>query len=170
MRRAAPRASGVRWPLALLLVALGLGLGGCLGGGPRPLFGLQNQLSQGGSSQEPSLAGPWLALIRGRQGRERVELIDLRRTAPVPLPGLNRPDARPVSVAVEARGERLALVRQLEGRTELLLYRRSLQSLQPLPITPAGIPRRVQLSADGRVLAVEVSRGGLWQVDLLELP
>jgi len=28
----------------------------------------------------------------------------------------------------------------------------------------------VSLSADGRVLAVEVSRAGLWQVDLLELP
>jgi hypothetical protein len=35
---------------------------------------------------------------------------------------------------------------------------------------PAGVPRRVQLSADGRVLAVEVSRGGQWQVDLLTLP
>ncbi len=88
----------------------------------------------------------------------------------MPLPGLNRPDARPLSVSVEARGERLAVVRQLEGRTELLLYRRSLQSLQPLPLSPAGIPRRAQFSADGRVLAVELSRGGLVQVDLLELP
>jgi hypothetical protein len=154
--------------LAALL--LSLGLGGCLGGGPRPLPGIGAQLNQGGSSQEPSLAGPWLALIRGRQGREVVELIDLRRPAPVPLPGLNRPDARPLSVAVEARGERLALVRQLEGRTELLLYRRSLQSLQSLPMSPVGVPRRVGLSADGRVLAVEVMRAGLWQVDLLELP
>jgi hypothetical protein len=32
------------------------------------------------------------------------------------------------------------------------------------------VPQRVSLSADGRVLAVEVSRAGLWQVDLLELP
>ena len=28
----------------------------------------------------------------------------------------------------------------------------------------------VLAAADGRVLAVEVSRGGLWQIDLLEIP
>jgi hypothetical protein len=39
-----------------------------------------------------------------------------------------------------------------------------------LPIEPAGVPRQISLSADGRLLAVEVSRGGRWQVDLLELP
>ena len=39
-----------------------------------------------------------------------------------------------------------------------------------IAIEPAGVPRRVSLSTDGRVLAVEVSRGGLWQIDLLELP
>jgi len=41
---------------------------------------------------------------------------------------------------------------------------------QTLPIEPAGVPRGVSLSADGRLLAVEISRDGLWQVDLLELP
>ncbi|MEA5472941.1 hypothetical protein VB716_01725 [Synechococcus sp. CCY9201] len=156
--------------LRLIPLALAALLGGCLGGGPRPLFGLNAQLAREGSSHDPALAGPWLALIRGRQGRERAELLDLRRTAPVPVPGLNRPDAQPLSLSVDQRGERLALVRQLEGRTELLLYRRSLQSLQRIPIEPAGVPRLVSLSADGRVLAVQVSRGGLWQVDLIELP
>jgi Tol biopolymer transport system component len=96
--------------------------------------------------------------------------VNLSSSAPVPLLGLNRPDAQPLSITVDQRGERLALVRQREGRTELVLYRRSLQSLQAIPIEPAGVPRRVQLSADGRVLAVEVSRGGQWQVDLLTLP
>jgi hypothetical protein len=51
-----------------------------------------------------------------------------------------------------------------------VLYNRRTQSLQPLPIKPDGVPRQVNLSADGRILAVQVSRGGLWQVDLLELP
>jgi hypothetical protein len=41
---------------------------------------------------------------------------------------------------------------------------------EAIPIEPAGIPRGINLSADGRLLAVEVSRGGLWQVDLLQLP
>jgi hypothetical protein len=35
---------------------------------------------------------------------------------------------------------------------------------------PAGVPRRVSLRADGGELAVEVSRDGLWQVDLVRLP
>jgi hypothetical protein len=73
-------------------------------------------------------------------------------------------------VGVDARGERLAVVRQLNGQTELVLYRRSLGLLRPLPIQPAGVPRRVQLRADGRQLAVEVSRNGLWQIDLITLP
>jgi hypothetical protein len=75
-----------------------------------------------------------------------------------------------VSVSVDSAGGRLALVRQLEGRTELVLYRRSLQGLQPLRLDPPGVPRQVTLSADGRHLAVQVSRGGVWQVDLFELP
>jgi hypothetical protein len=71
---------------------------------------------------------------------------------------------------VDASGERLAVVRQLEGRTELVLYRRSLGLLQSIPLQPAAIPRRVQMGSNGRQLAVEVSRNGLWQVDLLTLP
>jgi hypothetical protein len=84
--------------------------------------------------------------------------------------GLNRADSLPISVAVDQQGERLALVRQRDDRSELVLYRRSIQAVQVLPIEPAGVPQRVSLSADGRVIAVQVSRGGLWQVDLLELP
>lgn len=159
-------------PRALLAVALTLSslLGGCLGGNLRPLQGLNLQLARGGTSHSPALSGNWLALITGGQGREQVQLVNLSNSAPVPLLGLNRPDAQPLSVTVDQRGERLALVRQREGRTELVLYRRSLQNLQAIPMEPAGVPRRVQLSADGRVLAVEVSRSGQWQVDLLTLP
>lgn len=143
-----------------------------------PLQGLNRQLEQAGSNRQPSLAGRWLAVINsGGSGvlapgdaRERVLLLDLDRQLPVPLPGLNRPDAQPLSVGVDASGERLALVRHLDGRTELVLYRRSLQSLQPIPTIPAGVPVAVQLRADGRELAVQVSRNGLWQVDLIQLP
>jgi hypothetical protein len=99
-----------------------------------------------------------------------VVLLNVEDQRPVPLPGLNRADAQPLSVGVEANGERLALVRQLEGRTELVLYRRRLMSSQLIAINPPGVPRRVMLRADGRELAVEVSRDGHWQVDLVEIP
>ena len=150
--------------------ALALLLAGCLGSMPLPMAPLNGRLEALGANRDPALAGRWLALISGRGGREQVLLIDLERQQPLPLPGLNRTDAQPVSVSVDAAGERLALVRQLEGRTEVVLYRRSLQSLQPIAMVPSGVPRQVQLQADGRQLAVQVSRGGLWQVDLVQIP
>jgi hypothetical protein len=52
----------------------------------------------------------------------------------------------------------------------LLVYERSLALLRPIPLLPAGVPGQVALSADGRWLAVQVSRGGAWQVELLPLP
>ena len=153
-----------------IAVGAALLLGGCVGAMPTPQVALNRQLEQAGVSREPALADRWLVLINGRGGREQVLLLDLQRQLPVPLPNLNRPDAQPLSVAVDNSGERLAVVRQLEGRTELVLYRRSLASLQRIPMVPAGVPRQVSLRADGRELAVEVSRNGLWQVDLIELP
>jgi hypothetical protein len=158
----------VRPRLAALLAPMLLT--GCLAAGPVPLVGMNRQLEQLGSNRDPSLSGNWLALINGSGGRERVVLVDLQRQRPVPVPGLNRPDAQPIHVSVDSRGERLALVRQLEGRTELVIYRRSLQALQLLPLVPPGVPRQVHLRPDGQELAVQVSRQGLWQIDLMQVP
>jgi hypothetical protein len=62
------------------------------------------------------------------------------------------------------------LVRSLDGRTELLLYNRNLASVRPLMLVPAGVPARVALSADGQQLAVQVSRGGRWEVEVMRVP
>ena len=145
-------------------------LSGCMGSMPLPIGPLNRQLESLGANRDPSLSGRWLALISGKGGREQVLLVDLERQQPLPLPGLNRADAQPLSVSVDGAGDRIALVRQLEGRTELVLYRRSLQSLQPIAMVPSGVPRQVQLQADGRQMAVQVSRAGLWQVDLVQIP
>jgi len=152
------------------LSLIGLGLGGCMGDMPSPMGGLDRQLEQAGNSHAPALAGRWLALIGGRGGRDQVLLVDVERGLPVPLPGLNRPDAQPLSVAVNREGNRLAVVRQLDGHTELVLYRRELMGLETIAMQPSGVPRRVSLRGDGHELAVEVSRGGLWQVDLIQVP
>ena len=152
---------------ATLLAGL---LSGCMGSMPLPIGPLNRQLESLGANRDPSLSGRWLALISGKGGREQVVLVDLERQQPLPLPGLNRADAQPLSVSVDGAGDRIALVRQLEGRTELVLYRRSLQSLQPIAMVPSGVPRQVQLQADGRQMAVQVSRAGLWQVDLVKIP
>lgn len=156
--------------LRLLVAALLLALGGCMGEMARPLPELDRALEQAGSSRSPALGETVLALISGRGGREQVVLLDLRSRLPIPLPGLNRPDSQPLSVASDARGERLALVRHRQGRTELVLYRRGLASLEPIPLQPDGVPRRVAMDPEGRNLAVEVSRDGLWQLDLITLP
>ncbi len=156
--------------LATAGAVLGLGLSGCMGATPVPMGGLNRQLEQAGNNRNPSLAGRWLALINGRGGRDQVLLLDLDQQRPVPVPGLNRPDALPISVSVDVSGDRIVLIRQLEGRSELVLYRRSLQSLQPIAMAPPAVPVAVQLRADGRELALQVSRDGLWQVDLIQLP
>ncbi|MCX5952927.1 MAG: hypothetical protein NTZ40_05420 [Cyanobacteria bacterium] len=169
----------IKWKLSrealrLGLIAGGMGaltsLAGCMGTVPQPVFPLDRRLEELGPSRAPSLAGPWLALISHRDGRDQVVLLNVEDQRPVPLPGLNRPDAQPLSVGVDAKGERLALVRQLEGRTELLVYRRRLMGSQLVGMNPPGVPRRVMVRADGRELAVEVSRDGRWQVDLIAIP
>ena len=66
----------------------------------RPLGPLSKVLQQAGVNHAPALSDRWLALISGRQGREQVLLIHLQTRRPVPLPGLNRPDAQPVSVSL----------------------------------------------------------------------
>lgn len=152
------------------LLALTQLLGSCMGPMPRPIGPLNSRLEALGANREPSLSGRWLALISGRGGREQVMLLDLVNQQAQFLSGLNRADAQPLSVSIDAAGERIALVRQLEGRTELVLYRRSLQSLQPIAMVPDGVPKAVQLQADGRQLAVQVSRNGIWQVDLVQIP
>ena len=136
---------------------------------PRPdLNGLLRQSVN--SRRDPSLGGRWLASLGQRKGRERVELIDLRSRSPVPLPGLNRADAQPISVSVSADGQRLAVIQQREDRTELVLYRRNVGATQRLPLDPPGVPRSVSLDGSGRRLAVQVSRNGRWDVDLIRLP
>lgn len=143
---------------------------GCMGDPARPLPALDQALEQAGNGRAPSLGETVLALIGGRGGREQVVLVDLRSRLPIPLPRLNRPDAQPLSVSTDARGDRLAVVRHRQGRTEVVLYRRNLASIEPIPLQPDGVPRRVNLDPEGRTLAVEVSRDGLWQIDLITLP
>ena len=155
----------------LPLLLLPLLVVGCSGPRPKPVPELNGLLRQNASSRrDPSLSQRWLASLSLRNGRERVDLIDLNSRRPVPLPGLNRADALPISVSVSADGERLAVVQQREARTELLLYRRSVGTLQRLPLEPPGVPRTVSLNGNGRRLAVQVSRNGRWSVDLIRLP
>ena len=144
---------------------------GCSSPRPTPRPDLNGLLRQSvNSRRDPSLGGRWLASLGQRNGRERVELIDLRSRSPVPLPGLNRADAQPISVSVSADGQRLAVVQQREDRTELVLYRRKVGATQRLPLDPPGVPRSVSLDGSGRRLAVQVSRNGRWDVDLIRLP
>ena len=144
---------------------------GCSSPRPTPRPDLNGLLRQSvNSRRDPSLGGRWLASLGQRNGRERVELIDLRSRSPVPLPGLNRADAQPISVSVSADGQRLAVVQQREDRTELVLYRRNIGATQRLPLDPPGVPRNVSLDGSGRRLAVQVSRNGRWDVDLIRLP
>ena len=144
---------------------------GCGGSKPTPTPQLNALLRQSVSSRRnPALGQRWLVSIVRRNNRERVELTDLARRVQVPLPGLNRLDSQPISVSIDATGERIALVSQREDRTEVVLYRRTTNSLQRIPLEPPGVPRAVSLDGAGRLLAVQVSRNGRWDVSLIPLP
>ena len=159
-----------RWPRWTALL-LGCCLVGCGPSGLRPERGISSALQRSSDSRRwPSMGNRWLASIASRNGRERIELVDLRNGQPVPLPGINQSDSQPISVSVSGDGKRIALIRSRDGRTELMLYRRGVGVLQRLPVEPAGVPREVSLDGSGRLLAVQVSRKGRWDVDLIRLP
>ena len=144
---------------------------GCSQNGIRPMSRVGASLRRSAESRRlPSMGQRWLASLASRNGRERVELIDLNNDTPVPLTGINQADSQTISLSVSGDGERIALVRQREERTELMLYRRTASALQRLPINPPGVPRSVSLNGNGRLLAVQVSRKGRWDVDLIRLP
>lgn len=155
-------------PSAFLLCFLVLG---CGQSGIRPMSRVGASLRRSAESRRlPSMGQRWLATLASRNGRERVELIDLSNDTPVPLNGINQADSQTISLSVSGDGQRIALVRQREERTELMLYRRKASALQRLPINPPGVPRSVSLNGNGRLLAVQVSRRGRWDVDLIRLP
>ena len=144
---------------------------GCGQNGIRPMTRVGASLRRSAESRRlPSMGQRWLASLASRNGRERVELIDLNNDTPVPLNGINQADSQTISLSVSGDGQRIALVRQREERTELMLYRRTASALQRLPINPPGVPRSVSLNGNGRLLAVQVSRKGRWDVDLIRLP
>ncbi len=156
----------VRFSFLLLLV----GLTGCMRAGIRPMNGLNEAISQFSNSyREPSLGSQWLVSLANYQGKDKIEMIDVRNRRRVALPGLNRADSQPISVSVSANGSRLAIVRQRADQTELLIYRRTVGTLQRIELTPKGIPRRVSIDSTGRVLAVQVSRDGKWDIEVIRL-
>ena len=144
---------------------------GCSQNGIRPMTRVGASLRRSAESRRlPSMGQRWLASLASRNGRERVELIDLNNDTPVPLTGINQADSQTISLSVSGDGQRIALVRQRDERTELMLYRRTASALQRLPINPPGVPRSVSLNGNGRLLAVQVSRKGRSDVDLIRLP
>ena len=155
----------------ILASVLGLCISGCAGSGMRPQPGINSALRRSADSRrQPALGQQWLVSIASRNGRERIELVDLRTRQPVPLPGLNQAGSQPVSASVSGNGKRIAFIRTREGRIELMLYRRDAGALQRLPLEPSGVPREVSLDGEGRRLAVQVSREGRWDVDVIRLP
>ena len=134
------------------------------------MYGFNNSIFQSSNSfREPSLGSKWLVALANYQGKDKIEMIDIKSNQRVPLPGLNRADSQPVTVGISANGERLAVIRQRADRTELLIYRRKVGSLQQIELNPKGIPRRVSLDSSGKILAVQVSREGRWNIEVIRL-
>ena len=145
-------------------------LAGCLSSDMRPLPGLNDALFDSSNSyREPTLSTKYLVSLVNYNGKDKVEMIDRETRKRIPLPGLNRADSQPISISISSNGDRLALIRQRSDKTELLLYRRKVGTMQQIELIPKGIPRRVSLDSSGRLLAVQVSRDGRWDVEVIRL-
>ena len=143
---------------------------GCLNPRIRANNNLNIFLAQSSISlREPSLGDKVLVALTKRNGKDFIELIDIRTKKVLSIPGLNNSNSQPISVAVNAKGDKVVFIQQRDNKTELLLYRRSLGSLEKLELIPKGIPRRVSIDGIGRLLAVQVSRDGRWDIDLIRL-
>ncbi len=154
----------------ILLAAFSLCLTSCSQGSPKSIPRINNALLQSASSHRaPSLSTQWLVTLARNNGRERIEVLNLLNARRVVMPGLNRPDARPISASISANGRRIAVIRQRDDKTELLIYRRNIEAIELLEINPKGVPRQVSISGSGKVLAVQISREGRWEIDLIKL-
>ena len=94
-------------------------LGGCTNSGMRKIPSFNNTVFEiSNTYREPSLGQKWLVTLTNSQGKDKIEMIDIRTRKRIPLPGINRADSQPISVSVSANGERIALVRQRADKTE----------------------------------------------------
>jgi hypothetical protein len=74
---------------------------GCSQNGIRPMSRVGASLRRSAESRRlPSMGQRWLASLASRNGRERVELIDLNNDTPVPLNGINQADSQTISLSV----------------------------------------------------------------------
>ena len=97
----------MRLGISLLVLLL---LSGCQGLRLQPLMGVNTRLSTPGDDRSPSMARQGVVWIApGPAGQHQVRWFDLASGMGGPLPGLNRPDAQPISVSVDAKGSRIAL-------------------------------------------------------------
>lgn len=151
--------------LPLLLLAVALLLAGC-GGGP----GLR-PLGSPLEATDPSLGLTTLVTIgTGFAGHRQVQWRPMAALQPLLPPHLDQPDARPLEVSVDGAGQRLVVLRERKGRTELVLHDLRLGVSRPVHLAADGSPGAIGLSADGRQLAVAVSRDGRRRIEVLQLP
>ena len=121
------------------------------------------------SYSSPSIGINWISSLINDNGKEKIELLDLQRRRVVSLPGLNVRTAIPISLSMSSNGNILAIVRQRNEETELIIYRRNSGGSRRIEIVPKGIPRKVALDGLGKILAVEVSRNGKFEIDIYRL-
>ena len=116
---------------------------GCSSPRPTPRPDLNGMLRQSvNSRRDPSLGGRWLASLGQRNGRERVELIDLRSRSPVPL--LDHGQA--LSIGTDADADRLGIstveARQRDGAAAAQVDQ--FDPLPPIALAQAGQPASPQ--------------------------
>ena len=136
----------------------------------RPMHSFNNTLFNNSESyKEPDLGIEFLIAIGNRDGRDVIQMIEIRSRQRIPLPGINRSDSQPINLSISGNSEKIAFIRQRSGETELMVYNRRNNSLRRLEIIPKGVPHNLSMDGLGRFLAVQISREGKWDIDIFKL-
>ncbi len=119
--------------------------------------------------KKPSLSKNLLATLINREDRDIIHLIDIRNMKRIPMGALNTPNTEPISISLSANGERIALIRKRGITSQLILYQRKSGRIQEIELKQLGNPTKVSIGGKGKILAVEVTRQGKKEIDLIRL-
>ncbi len=147
-----------------------LTLTSCSHGSFRAISFVNSLLVQSAAShREPSLGNGLLVTLANKKGREVIEMIDVKNGKRIALPGLNSANTHTINMSISSNGQLIAFIRQRGENTELLLYRRNQGTIRKLDIIPKGVPKQVAIDGLGRIVAVQVSRNGRWDIDVINI-
>ena len=121
------------------------------------------------SYREPYLSNDWLVMLVELNGRDKIQMINLKTRRKIFLPKLNSINGQFIDLAVNSSGKIISFIVERDDTPELFIYRRSIGNLERIGLKPNDIPIRVSINGLGNRLAIEVMRNEVSDIDLIRI-